>query len=60
MRNCPEPSPQGGRIWSRKTHGASEPLQQVRSHDTRGDVGAILIREASFGAAGPPRMRDRV
>jgi hypothetical protein len=51
MRNCPERSPQGGKIRSRKIHGASEPLQRVRSHDTRGGVGAILIREVGFEAA---------
>jgi hypothetical protein len=40
--------PQG----SRRTRGALEPSQRVRSHDTRGGAGALLIREVGSGAAG--------
>jgi hypothetical protein len=42
---------QEGGIRSRWTRGAAKTFQQVRSHGTRGDVGALLIREAGSGTA---------
>jgi hypothetical protein len=48
----PDPSLQGGRIRSHRTHGASVPYQRVRSHGTHGGVRALLIREVESKAVG--------
>jgi hypothetical protein len=51
-RGSPEPCPQGGRIWSHNTRGATEPSQLVRSNGTCGGAEAVLIRVAGSRAAG--------
>jgi hypothetical protein len=51
-RGSPKPSPQGGWIWSRRTHGASESSQRVQSYGTHDSLGAHLSWEANPRAAG--------